>query len=176
MRLFYSPDRPRTGDTLTLNANVMSVGGEPLQSANVVVQVTAPSGKIETARLQPGGEEQWGLFTGTFAPSEPGEHRLVATCAENGGTLETAVNVQGTARERVGEPARHDVLEEIARITRGELIAAPDPSALRDRLAALPEPEPVERRLRLWSHPAWLGPIVLLLALFWVGRKMAGAV
>jgi hypothetical protein len=176
MRLFYSPDRPRTGDTLTLNANVMSVGGEPLQSANVVVQVTAPSGKIETVRLQPGGEEQWGLFTGTFAPAEPGEHRLVMTCAENGGTLETAIAVQGTTRERTGEPARHDVLDEIARITRGELIAAPDPAVIRDRLAALPEPDPVERRLRLWAHPAWIGAIVLILSLFWIGRKMAGVV
>lgn len=176
MRLFYSPDRPRTGDTLTLNANVMSVGGEPLQSATVVVQITAPSGKIETVRLQPGGEDQWGLFTGTFTPAEPGEHQLVMTCAENGGTLATSVTVQGTTLERVGEPARHDVLDEIARLTRGELLATIDPAVIRERVAALPEPEPIERRLRLWAHPAWIGAIVLLLTIFWIGRKMAGAV
>lgn len=176
MRLFYSPDRPRTGDTLTLNANVMSVGGEPLQSANVVVQINAPSGKIETVRLQPGGEDQWGLFTGTFTPAEPGEHALAMTCAENGGTLGTSVTVQGTTRERIGEPARHDVLDEIARLTRGELLATIDPAVIRERVAALPEPEPIERRLRLWAHPAWIGAIVLLLTIFWIGRKMAGAV
>lgn len=176
MRLFYSPDRPRTGDTLTLNANVMSVGGEPLQSANVIVQVTSPSGRIESVRLQPGGAEQWGLFTGTFTPAEPGSHRLVMTCAENGGTLETPVTVQGTARERIGDPARHDVLEEIARISRGERILTLDPATIRERIAALPEPDPVERRLRLWAHPAWIGSILLLLTLFWVGRKMAGVV
>ncbi len=120
-------------------------------------------------------EEQWGLFTGTFAPAEPGEHRLVMTCAENGGTLETKITVQGTARERIGEPARHDVLEEIARITRGELIASPDPAVLRERLAALPEPNPssaasasgaprLDRCDRADPDPL-LG-----------GRKMAGAV
>lgn len=176
MRLFYSPDRPRNGDTLTLNANVMSVGGEPLREATVVVQIQAPSGKIESVRLQPGGEEQWGLFTGNFVPREPGEHRLTMTCAENGGTLVTAVTVQGTALERVGDPARHDVLDEIARITRGEILATIDPVKIRERIAALPEPEPIERRLRLWSHPAWIGAILLLLTVFWVGRKMAGAV
>ncbi len=176
MRLFYSPDRPRSGDTLTLNANVMSVGGEPLQSATVIVQIAAPSGRIETVRLQPGGEEQWGLFTGTFTPAEPGEHRLSMTCAENGGTLDTALTVQGTTLERVGEPARHDVLDEIARLTRGELLATLDPAQIRERVAALPEPDPVERRLRLWAHPAWIGTIVALLAMFWIGRKMAGAV
>ncbi len=176
MRLFYSPDRPRKGDTLTLNANVMSVGGEPLQEATVVVRIEAPSGKIETVRLQPGGEEQWGLFTGSFVPQEPGEHQLTMTCAENGGTLETAVTVQGTALERVGDPARFDVLDEIARITRGEMLTTIDPAKILERISALPEPEPVERRLRLWAHPAWIGAILLLLTVFWVGRKMAGAV
>lgn len=176
MRLFYSPDRPRSGDTLTLNANVMSVGGEPLQAATVVVQIKAPSGKIESVRLQPGGEEQWGLFTGSFVPHEPGEHRLTMTCAENGGTLETAITVQGTALEKVGDPARFDVLDEIARITRGEMLSDIDPLKIRDRIAALPEPEPIERRLRIWAHPAWIGAILLLLTVFWVGRKMAGAV
>lgn len=176
MRLFFSPDRPRTGDTLTLNANVMSVGGEPLQSATVIVQITTPSGKIENVRLQPGGAEQWGLFTGSYAPSEPGEHRLAMTCAENGGNLNTTLTVQGTAVELIGRPARRDVMEEIARITRGEVLATPDPALIRGRLAALPEPTPLERRLRLWSHPAWVGTIILLLGTFWIGRKMAGSV
>ncbi len=176
MRLFFSPDRPRTGDTLTLNANVMSVGGEPLQSATVVVQISAPSGKIENVRLQPGGAEQWGLFTGSYVPAEPGEHHLTMTCVENGGTLDTTLTVQGSAVELVGRPARHDVMEEIARITRGEMLVTPDPTLIRDRIASLPEPPPLERRLRLWSHPLWIGGIILLLAVFWTGRKMAGAV
>ena len=176
MRLFFSPDRPRTGDTLTLNANAMSVGGEPLQSANVIVQITTPSGKIETVRLQPGGEEQWGLFTGTYVPSEPGEHRLTMTCAENGGTLDTTITVQGTTLELVGQPARYEVMAEIARITRGEMLARPDLALIKERIAALPEPEPLERRLRLWAHPVWIGVIVFLLTIFWIGRKVAGAV
>ncbi len=176
MRLFFSPDRPGTGDTLTLNANAMSVGGEPLQSANVIVQITAPSGKIETVRLQPGGEEQWGLFTGNYVPSEPGEHQLTMTCAENGGTLDTSITVQGNSLELVGQPARYEVMEEIARISRGEMLSSPDFTLIKERLAALPEPEPLERRLRLWAHPLWIGVIVLLLTVFWIGRKIAGVV
>lgn len=176
MRLFYSPDRPRTGDTLTLNANVMSVGGEPLQSANVVVQIEAPSGQVESVRLEPGGAEQWGLFTGSFEPDEPGDHRLTMTCAENGGLLEISLTVQGSSLEKTGQPARFDVLEEIARITRGELITEPDPEAIRARIAALPEPDSIERRLRLWAHWAWIGTIILLLTVFWIGRKAAGTV
>jgi hypothetical protein len=176
MRLFYSPDRPQTGDTLTLNANVMSIGGEPLQSANVIVQIVAPSEKIESVRLEPGGEEQWGLFTGSFEPTEPGEHNVMMTCAENGGSLELKIAVQGSSLEKVGQPARLDVLEEIARISRGEMLDSPDLEKIRAFITALPDPEPIERRLRLWANPWWIGTILLLMSVFWVGRKMIGAV
>ncbi len=176
MRLFYSPDRPQSGDVMTLNANVMSVGGEPLQTATVVVQATTPSGKVESIRLQPGGEEQWGLFTGTFAPQEPGQYAITMTCTENGGVLESNITVQGSAKEKVGEPARYDVMEEIARVTRGELVTKPDVAAIIAKISALPEPTPLERRLRIWSHPIWIGVIVLLLGIFWIGRKAIGAV
>jgi hypothetical protein len=176
MRLFYSPDRPRSGDTLTLNANVMSVGGEPLSAATVIVEVTTPSGKIESVRLQPGGEDQWGLFTSSYQPDEPGEHLLKMTCLENGATLETLVTVQGTALEQIGRPARYDVLEEIARLTRGEFLTEINLAAIQEKIAAQPAPEPVERRLRLWAHPLWIGAIILLLSVFWLGRKMIGTV
>lgn len=176
MRLFYSPDRPQSGETLSLNANVMSVGGEPLQAATVIVQITSPGGKIESVRLQPGGEEQWGLFTGIFEPDEPGDYKLMMTCAENGGTLETKITVQGTSLEKVGYPARYDVLEEIARITKGEMFRTPDLEVIKARLSALPAPEPIERRLRIWANPWWIGVIVLLLTVFWIGRKATGAV
>ena len=43
------------------------------------------------------------------------------------------------------------------------------------RVSALPEPELEERRVLIWSHPAWAGLLLLLLATFWIGRKLAGA-
>ena len=79
MRLFYSPDRPRTGAVLTLNANVTSLTGEPLRDGVVIAQLTAPSGKTESVRLVSAGEDAWGLFTGVFTPREPGEYHLRLT-------------------------------------------------------------------------------------------------
>lgn len=177
MRLFYSPDRPRTGEVLTLNANVMSIGGEPLQQATVIVQATAPSGKTESIRLQPGGEEMWGLFSGTFAPTEPGEYQMLMTCAENGGTLETTISVQGAMREKLGQPARIDVLEEIVRVTKGKMISATaDPAAIVAAIAEMPEPELREKRFQLWAHWGWATFILVMMAIFWIGRKVIGAV
>lgn len=174
MRLFYSPDRPEADHVLSINANVMSASGEPLRTGTVITQVTSPSGQTDALTLAPAGEDSWGLFTGTFTPQEGGQFRLVTTCAETGASLETMIAVQGLERERVGEPARLDVLKEIATISRGRLVSVDEIEALVDEIADLPEPEAIVRRFRLWSHPAWGGLLILLLSLFWLGRKLAG--
>ncbi len=176
MRLFYSPDRPRVNDVVTLNANVTDNLGEPLTEGSVIVQAISPSGKTQTIRLQPSEKETWGLFAGSFTPQEPGNYQLVANSAETGASIQTDLSVQGLNRERQGRLARFDVLDEIAKITKGKLVPVSEVHSLLDSLATLPEPEPIVHRLRIWSHPLWAGLLILLLGLFWIGRKMAGAV
>jgi hypothetical protein len=175
MRLFYSPDRPQTDAVLTLNADVSGAGGEPLRDGVVIAQVTAPSGKTVSVRLMPAGEDAWGLFTGVFTPSEHGDYKVHLTCAEAGSALDATVSVQGVSREKIGQPARLDVLREIAQITRGALLKDTDPATVTGAVAALPEPALEERRVQLWAHPLWAGGLVLLLGIFWAGRKAAGA-
>lgn len=174
LRLFYSPDRPTTGDVLTLNANALSTTGEPLRDAVVTVQIAAPSGRASSVRLLPAGEEAFGLFTGTFVPEEPGEHKVRLICAESGAPLDTTLSIQGTAREKLGQPARYDVLRELVTLTRGQLMTHHDPEAVVKAIATLPEQELEERRLLLWAHPAWAGALLLLMSVFWIGRKMVG--
>ena len=41
-------------------------------------------------------------------------------------------------------------------------------------IRALPEPRPIENRLPLWSHWITVALTVLLLAVFWTGRKLNG--
>jgi len=176
LRLFYSPDRPQVDEVLTLNANVMSQGGEPLQEATVVVQFVSPGGETDSVRLNPAGEEAWGLFTGRFTPEEAGEYQAVLSCAENGETLETTISVQGGVLEKVGEPARYDVLQEISRMTRGKVLAPREIDRVLQELQAMPDSEPMERRVRLWAHWFTMVFLVGLLGLFWVGRKINGAV
>jgi uncharacterized membrane protein len=175
MRLFYSPDRPRTGAVLTLNANVTSLSGEPLHDGTVIAQITAPSGKIDSVRLASAGEEAWGLFTGVFTPEEPGEHQVRLSCADAGAALDTTISVQGSAREKVGQPAKPEVLREIAQLTKGKFMENATPASVAAVIAALPQPELQERRVQLWAHPLWSGLFVLLLGLFWAGRKLVGA-
>lgn len=174
MRLFYSPDRPVSGAVLTLNANVTSLTGEPLRDGTVIAQISAPSGKTSSVRLPSAGEDAWGLFSGTFTPAEPGEHRVVLSCADAGTALDAVISVQGTSREKRGQPARIEVLREIAQLTRGQLMGTADPGAVIAAIAALPQPDALERRVQLWAHPAWAGLLIVLMGVFWAGRKAAG--
>jgi hypothetical protein len=152
----------------------MGVNGEPLRDGAVIAQIVSPTGKPSSVRLLTAGEEAWGLFTGTFTPTEPGDYKVRLTCAEAGTALEATISVQGTRKEKRGAPARPDVLREISQLTRGQFLDTTDPAKVVAAIAALPEPEIIERRVPLWAHPAWAGALVLLLAIFWIGRKAAG--
>jgi len=177
MRLFFTPDRPEAGKLLTLHANVMTSSGEPLADGTVFVRATAPSGQVTSVQLTPvEGDDAWGLYTGSFTPLESGVYQTETICRETEARLETTISVQGREREQVGEPARKDVLQEIANITRGELVPVSELSQLADRVAALPEPAPTVRQVRIWSHPAWGGLLLVLLGAFWTARKAAGLV
>jgi hypothetical protein len=176
IRLFYSPDRPNVDDVLTLHANAIDNVGGPLDRGSVVVQAISPSGKTQTIRLEPGTEDMTGLFVGSFIPKEPGNYRLVASSSETGASVQTDLSVQGLNREQQGRLARFDVLEEIAKITDGKLVPISEVSSLLEYLAALPEPAPTVHRTRIWAHPIWAGFLIFLLGVFWVARKMNGAV
>ena len=175
MRLYYAPDQPKLNQTLALHANVMDRSGEPLAQGDVAARIVAPSGKAELVRLASAGDE-WGVFTGHYAAEEPGAHAVTLTCKQSGATLEATFFVQGVAAERPGRPARPDVMEEVARVTRGKVVAADRLDEVIRALAELPEPPPSVRRLPLWCHPAVAGTLVALMGGFWAGRKLIGLV
>ena len=175
MRLYYVPDQPRMDQSLTLHANVVEPGGEPVRLGDVSARITAPSGQAETVRFRSDGEE-WGTFTGRYEPREPGKHKVLLTCAQTKATLEASFFAQGVAAERVGRPARPDVLEEVARVTRGRVVRVDQVGEIERSLADLPEPPPSVRRVQLWCHPAVAGALVGLLGLFWIGRKSIGLI
>lgn len=175
MRLYYVPDQPKMNQTLTIHANVMDRGGEPLHGGEVSARITAPSGRPEVVRLISEGEE-WGMFTGRFTAEEPGTHQVTLISKQTGATLDTTFFVQGVAAERLGRPARPEVLEEVARVTRGKVIDVAKLDDVVRSLAELPDPAPSVRRVLLWCHPVLMGLLVFLLGAFWVGRKAIGLV
>jgi hypothetical protein len=175
MRLYYSPDQPQVRQTIALAANVMEQSGEPLQKGDVSARIVAPSGKSETVRFASAGDE-WGAFAARFTAEEPGRHEVTLVCKQTGATLEASIFVQGAAIERIGKAARPDVLEEIARVTRGKKIEPDRLEEVLESLAELPEPPSSVRRVQLWCHPAVASALVVLLGVFWIGRKVIGLI
>jgi hypothetical protein len=175
MRLYYVPDQPKMHQVLTLRANVIEPGGEPLHGGEVTARITAPSGKSELAHLASSGEE-WGEFIGRFTAVEAGTHRVRLFCKQTGAALEASFFVQGVAAEQVGRPARPEVMEELARVTGGKVVDAARLDEVVRTLAELPDPPPLVRRVPLWCHPVTMAGLIGLLGLFWVGRKVIGLV
>ncbi len=175
MRMYYSPEQPQVRQTIALSANVMEKSGEPLPKGDVTARIVAPSGKAETVRFTSSGDE-WGAFASRFTTEEPGKHDVTLTCKQTGAILEASFFVQGTAIERTGRAARPEVLEEISRVTQGQVIAQDRLEQVLQNLAALPEPLPSIRRVQLWCHPVVATVLVVMLGTFWVGRKVIGLI
>lgn len=174
VRLFYTPERPAPGDTVTLNANAFDSNGAPLQKGSVAVDLIRPDGRTERVELQK-NNEAWGAFAGRFRLDLPGEWKLRAQIVgEQDSTVETTLLAQGTELEKTGQPARPEVLDELSRITKGRMLNAGQLQALINEIQTLPEPRPLEFRYPLWSHWGVIATFTLLLGLFWAGRKLLG--
>ena len=173
LRLFHTPERPEVGGQVALFSNVMDVTGEPLNGATVLATIQSPSGQVLRARFE-AQDGEWGLYRSFFRPEEPGEYQITLSCPETKAQIQASLAVSGELAERVGQPARHDILEELAQISRGKEIPMSKVGEIAASLNILENPPLVARRTRLWSHPALGALVLVLLGCFWIGRKMVG--
>ncbi|GIT77648.1 MAG: hypothetical protein Ct9H300mP32_0300 [Verrucomicrobiota bacterium] len=97
-------------------------------------------------------------------------------CPEHDRELKTKLTVSLTSAKNWAAPGNRPVLAEIASITGGESVNTDGLHELIKRISVLPEPRPAQIRTRLWSNPWWGGAILLLLLVYWTGRKLVGLV
>jgi hypothetical protein len=173
--MYYSPEQPQVRQTIALSANVMEKSGEPLPKGDVTARIVAPSGKAETIRFSSSGDE-WGAFAARYTAEEPGKHDVILSCKQTGATLNASFFVQGISVERIGRAARPEVMEEIARVSKGQMITLDRLEQVLQSLSALPEQPPSVRRVQLWCHPVVASILVTMLGIFWVGRKIVGLI
>jgi uncharacterized membrane protein len=175
IRLTFSPEVPQAGDTVFLQATILDEAGYPIEKGAVDGKITSPSGKTERLDFTP-LEGGWGVFKASFAPAEGGTHKVFVACEEHGRHLETDLRVEQPHLEKVGQPINGQALREIARITQGAQASFESLDAVVRQISLLPEPKPLEERVRLWSNPWWGALILVLLGIYWTGRKLAGMV
>jgi hypothetical protein len=175
IRLSYSPESPRAGDAVYLQATVMDESGFPIDNGTVTGKVTSPRGQVERLEFSP-LEGGWGVFKSGFTALESGRYKMEAASEAHRRHLETALLVAPPLLEKQGQPINSQVLREIADISRGASFSTEDIDKVVRQIALLPEPAPAEKRFRLWCDPRWGGAILLLLTLYWIGRKWVGLV
>ena len=178
IRLYFSPERPKPGDKVTLTANVFDANGAPLKEGPIPLELTQPSGK--TTRIELKAEQAdntWGTFSARFTVTQPGEWTIDAYLpgeSTDNPQLSTVILAQDELLEKTGQPAKVDVLSELSSISRGKVATAADLPGLLKDLQLLPTPRPQVIPLRLWAHPATAILLIVLLGLFWTGRKLNG--
>jgi len=175
IRLSYNPETPQAGDTIYLQSAVLDQSGFPIDKGPVTGKVTSPGGRTERldfAQVEGG----WGVFKSGFTAQEAGQYKLEVASEPNGRSLTTDLLVTKPLLEKQGDPINAQILGEIAALTRGASFSMADLDKMVGQISLLPEPQPVERRLRLWSDPAWGGTLLFLLTVYWAGRKWAGLV
>ncbi|MDP6793899.1 MAG: hypothetical protein QGG00_00780 [Verrucomicrobiota bacterium] len=175
IRLSYSPETPNVGDRVFLQATVLDEAGFPLENGKVNGMIVSPTGRDEQLELTEtdGG---WGVYSAELLPQEGGPFEITIEASEHDRKLETKLTVSLPKREKLGRPVNRAVLAEIASITGGESVNTDDLDEVIKRISVLPEPRSAEIRTRLWSHPGWGAAILLLLLVYWTGRKLVGLV
>lgn len=175
IRLTFSPEVPQAGDQVFLQATVFDAGGMPVERGPVTGQLISPAGRSERldfAALEGG----WGVFKSRFAAAEAGAFEIRVAAPQHDRELAATIHVSRPIREKIGQPANPRALRELASVSRGASGGMADLERLVKEISLLPEPKPMEQRLRLWADPRWAGFILLLLVVYWTARKLAGLV
>jgi hypothetical protein len=175
IRLSYSPESPQAGDSVFLRATVLDHSGFPIDKGPVAGKVTSPAGRTERLDFTQ-VEGGWGVFKSAFTAQEAGNYRINVASEPYDRHLTAEVLVAKPTIEKQGQPVNAQVLAEIAALTRGASFSTDDIDRMAGQIFLLPQPRPMEKRIRLWSHPAWGGLVLTLLTVYWAGRKWAGLV
>ncbi len=175
IRLSFTPETPKVGDRVFMQATVLDEAGFPLEDGEVNGEIISPGGQGEQLELTE-VEGGWGVYSTEFLPQEGGAYQIKIDSPEHDRELETKIVVSLPKREKLGRPANRPLLAEIASITQGEIANTDNLEEIIQKISVLPEPQPAELRTRLWSNPWWGGTILLFLVIYWTGRKLSGLI
>lgn len=176
IRLIPTPERPRPGDTLTVTAMVSDKLGAPLQNGEVFLDITTPEGSSSRVQMDT-MDHTWGSFTASVKINRPGTWKLTASSsAEPDKSVTLPVITMSETLEKIGSPVNTALMEEMSSITRGRMVKAEEIQRLIKEIRDLPVPPPMETRILLWCNPYTLSILILLLTLFWIGRKLNGTI
>ena len=173
IRLAYTPERPEPNDTVFLQSTVLDAAGFPAEEGPVTGSIISPSGRAEHVQFS-AVEGGWGVFKTQFKPSEAGQYKIALDAPKQNRKLDTELMVQQRTLEEKGRPINRTILAEVSGLTGGTAALVDGLDEILQKISLVPEPRALEKRVRIWSSPWWGGLLLLLLSLYWIGRKISG--
>ena len=173
IRLIYSPESPREGERVYLQCHAFDFSGLPIRDDNVKGRVKHPSGVVEDLRFT-ATEGASGVFESSFMVREGGVMTIDAAAPDHDREIQVRLQARSEPLERLGRSVKPDDLRELSRLTGGRFGFARELQSIAEDIAALPDPTPLVKIQRFWSNPWWGGVLLLLFAIYWTGRKLAG--
>lgn len=169
-------DRVEPGEPMRLAAEVVDPAFVEVNDAQVVAQVTAPSGKTTEVQLE------WtvtrdGEYRGTFVPDEPGLHEVRATAVRAGqdlGASATHARASAGDSEYFDAAMRSSLLQRISEETGGRFFTPETGADLAEAISFSGRGVTVVEERDLWDMPAILLLLLTLVGAEWGYRRQRG--
>lgn len=172
-RLFIQPERPMAGQEVTMT---LSLRGALALSEEVPFRLRVVHANGEVVSPAVTALEGGGTYQARWVPSLPGTHRveLSALSGDAAPWFSSEFEVQGDIPEQIGLPSQPTYLQDLTRITGGELVLREDAEALLATLQRLPREQKVLTVKRVWQHPLWIISLFSFFGIYWILRKRQG--
>lgn len=169
-------DRVGAGDRAEIVARVRDEAFLEINRANVVADVTSPSGAVTTVPLEWSAEED-GRFEGAFPADELGFYDVVVDASAADGVLgsgSVTFEAADLGDEYFGAQQRTEFLADLAGQTGGRSYSTDQIDDLIDDLSFSGDGATVREYRDLWDMPALFLALLALLATEWTLRRLRG--
>jgi uncharacterized membrane protein len=169
-------DRVEPGEPMRLTAEVVDPAFVEVNDAQVLTQVTSPSGKVSEVKME------WtvtrdGEYRASFVPEEPGVYELRATATRGQQALGSSViHARASAgdSEYFDAAMRSSLLQRIAEETGGHFFTPATASTLPEAISYSGRGVTVVEERDLWDMPVLLILMLTLIGLEWGYRRKRG--
>jgi len=169
-------DRVEPGEEMKLTAEIVDPAFVAVNDAQVVAQITSPSGKVHDVPLEWTVSKD-GEYRGAFVPDEPGLYQLKTTALRAGADLGAqTIHTRASAgdSEYFDAPMRASLLTRIAEETGGHFFTPDTAAALPEAISYSGRGVTVVEERDLWDMPINLMVILGLIAADWSYRRVRG--
>ncbi|MFN8066887.1 MAG: glutamine amidotransferase [Vicinamibacterales bacterium] len=171
-----SIDRVEPGEPLKLTADVVDPAFVEVNDAQVLAQVTSPSGKTTEIPLEWTVSKD-GEYKGQYIPEEPGTYSVKTTAMRDGKELgANTMHARASAgdAEYFDAPMRASLLTRVAEDTGGQFFTTDTASSLPEAINYSGRGVTVVEERDLWDMPIILIAMLGLIAAEWSYRRQRG--